>query len=162
MLLSTALSPAEAEYIAAVSAARRISIHARRGDYLTPEASVYHGVAEPGYFSRALRLYDRLHPGSQYRIYTDSRELVAGEFAGVEQAELAPVETGLRSVAAMLAMATADGIIISNSTFSWWAGWLISERETNATVIAPRPWFRSGESASDLLLPDWITLDARN
>jgi hypothetical protein len=162
MLSSADLTAHERSYLEAVMGARRVSLHVRRGDYLSPQTTQVHGLAEPGYFMRAMKLYDRLHPESRYRMYTDSPEVAVSELGPLGTVELAPPDTELRSIAGMLAMAAGDGIIISNSTFSWWAGWLISQRDPHATVIAPRPWFRAGESASDLLLAHWPTLDARN
>ena len=162
MLDSAQLLPHERSYLETVSDEPRTSLHVRRGDYLSPQTSQVHGLAEPGYFARAMQLYSRLHPQSRYRMYTDSPEVASSELGPLGPVELAPPDGQLRSIAGMLAMAAGDGIIISNSTYSWWAGWLISERDPSATVIAPRPWFRGGESASDLLLANWPTLDARN
>ena len=162
MLNATSLLPHERSYLDAVTGERRVSLHVRRGDYLSPQTSQVHGLAEPGYFARAMHLYDRLHPDSRYRMYTDSPEVAVSELGPLAAIELAPPDGELRPIAGMLAMAAGDGIIISNSTYSWWAGWMISQRDPGATVIAPRPWFRGGESASDLLLAQWPTLDARN
>jgi hypothetical protein len=162
VLVATDLAPEEHGYLESINSERRASLHVRRGDYLAAQNNQIHGLAERSYFARAIRLYDRLHPGSRFRAYTDSRNDVAAEIATLAEVELAPPDEGLRPIAGMLAMAAGDGIIISNSSYSWWAGWLISERDPEATVIAPRPWFRSGESASDLLLPDWPALDARD
>ena len=58
-------------------------------------------------------------------------------------------------------MSLSQGLIMSNSSFSWWAGWLMRQRDQSARVIAPRPWFATGESAADLLYEDWITIGAR-
>ena len=58
-------------------------------------------------------------------------------------------------------MAAHQRIIIANSSFSWWAAWMMARR-TGGYIIAPRPWFANDTAASDLLLPTWITLDARS
>jgi hypothetical protein len=162
LLTSAVLSPGERRYVEAVTAEPRTSLHVRRGDYLSPRTNQVHGLAEPGYFARAMRLYNRLHPDARYRMYTDSPEVAAPDLQALGPVELAPPDGELRPIAGMLAMAAGEGIIISNSTYSWWAGWLINQRDPEATVIAPRPWFRAGESASDLLLAHWPTLDARD
>lgn len=162
LLDSTELLPLERSYLEAVTREPRTSLHVRRGDYLAANFNAFHGIAEPGYFARAMRLYGRLHPDARYRAFTDSPDTVAVELGSLANVEMAPSDAGVRPIAGMLAMATGSGIIISNSTYSWWAAWLIGERDPEATVIAPRPWFRGGESASDLLLADWPTLDARN
>lgn len=162
MLGSVELRPDETEYISEVSRDQRTTIQLRRGDYASiPRLRESFGITGPGYVARATALYERLHPGSRYRIVTDSPEAVAEEMEMVPGSKLAG-DSGLRSIAAILAMAQSDGMIISNSTFAWWAAWLITARDPAATVIAPRPWFRNGdESAADLLLPTWLTVDAR-
>lgn len=160
LITSAKLLPHERAYLESVNGDPRTSIHVRRGDYLAARTNEIHGLAEPGYFARAMRLYGRLHPGARFRMYTDSREL-ASELTALGPVELAPPDGELRPIAGLLAMAASDGMIMSNSSYSWWAAWLVSHRDPDATVIAPRPWFRSGESASDLLLPGWPALDAR-
>jgi len=61
----------------------------------------------------------------------------------------------------MQQLAAGEHMIMSNSSFSWWAAWMM-DRGTGGYVIAPRPWFGDDTAASDLLLPNWITLDARS
>jgi hypothetical protein len=50
---------------------------------------------------------------------------------------------------------------MSNSSYSWWAAWLGSERGNMRHIIAPRPWFEHASIEKDLLLPSWLTLDRR-
>lgn len=158
-LLSAELLPAEADYVDAVTRDLRVTLHLRRGDYLSGET--LHGIAEIGYFRRAVRLHQRLHGASRYRVYSDSPETLDGEFQDFPDVEISRPAVSMRSIAVLRSMACANGFIMSNSTFSWWAAWLMTIQDSQATVIAPRPWFSNGESASDLLLPDWITLDRR-
>lgn len=135
-----------------------IHVHVRRGDYLQPGTSAFHGVASPGYFSRALALQRRIGAFDVARVFSDSPELARtelGEEPGLVFEESRP---GASSLESLLVMSRARRFILSNSSFSWWAAWL---SEATEFVIAPRPWLASGESAADLLLPDWVTLDAR-
>lgn len=52
------------------------------------------------------------------------------------------------------ALATADFVVISRSTFSWWAAAV-----SDATVVAPYPWFpRMPPAASQVLIPQgWLS-----
>jgi Glycosyl transferase family 11 len=156
---SVTLLPREIEYVQGVAADPRVTVHVRRGDYLTTRWQELIGTVGEGYVSRAAGLYERLDPGASFRFYSDSPELIATECASIPRGEMAPPDTDLRSVAVMLAMAQAPGVIMSNSTFSWWSAWLLNEREPDAIVIAPRPWTKTS-TTDDRLLPHWLTLGA--
>ena len=53
----------------------------------------------------------------------------------------------------------SSSIVISNSTFSWWAAWIGSQLH-ECNVIAPRPWFATPTAADVNLLPvEWTVLD---
>lgn len=135
-----------------------LHIHVRRGDYMNPKTMAFHGVASPDYFARAMALQVKLGASMRPRVFTDSLELVEGELSQLGSLEFyqdLPTSTPLQS---LLTMSHASRFILSNSSFSWWAAWLSDITEV---VIAPRPWLASGESASDLLLPNWLTLDGR-
>ena len=59
-------------------------------------------------------------------------------------------------------MTLLDGIITSNSTFSWWSAYL--NKNKNKKIVAPKKWFEkklndAGYKANHELLPcDWIKI----
>lgn len=57
-------------------------------------------------------------------------------------------------------LSRAEGIVLSQSTFSWWAARL----SEGATVAAPRPWRLGHEPVADdgalLRLDRWLSVDA--
>lgn len=159
LLESVTLLPHEAQYLKAVAADPRVTVHVRRGDYLTPRWQGVMGTVGGGYLDRAVALYQRIHPGQGFRFYSDSPELVARECASISAGKMAPPEGDLRSVGVMLAMARSSGVIMSNSTLGWWAAWLVSARDPDAIVIAPRPWTKTS-TTDDRLLAQWLTLGA--
>ena len=57
-------------------------------------------------------------------------------------------------------MRHCSAFLIANSTFSWWGSYLRYDRM--APVIAPKPWFRFGNSPNEICPPDWIRISAFN
>ena len=138
----------------------RITVHMRRGDYLNAATRAHHGVASGEYFARALDLCERIMPGSEALVFSDSPELAAEELGARPGVTFFDGLETMGTLPTLKAMALGTGFIMSNSSFSWWAAWLMSELG-DGPVVGPRPWQASGEGANDLLLPNWMTLDAR-
>jgi hypothetical protein len=164
-------TPAETAIIAGYRARPAITLHLRRGDYLQgPADRVF--LATVAYARRAITLLRRLGYDQPVRVFTDSVDLVRGELAtgavdelatgAVDELEFVEKDAPLGTIATLKAMAVGQAMIMSNSSFSWWAAVLMLSRQgPDCQVIAPRPWTASGESRADMLETDWITLDAR-
>jgi hypothetical protein len=155
-------SSVETELIASFRARPAITLHLRRGDYLSG-ASQKVFLATAAYARRAIDTMRRAGYQQQVRVFTDSTDLVREELHGTDGVEFVDNDVPLGAAATLKAMAVGIAMIMSNSTFSWWAATLMRSRPEaeDCLVIAPRPWTASGESRADLLEPDWITLDAR-
>ncbi len=136
---------------------RWIGMHVRRGDYLNPSTAAYHGLCSDDYFERGLELLrtqqeDRL----PVVMFTDQPSAVSERLHSLTDFVLGPDDNAHESVD-LWAMANASGLVMSNSSFSWWAAYL--EERPGRPIVAPRPWFKAlNTSASDLLLPHWIQL----
>jgi hypothetical protein len=161
-LWNVAETPEESATIADFRSRPAVTLHLRRGDYLNgPAEKIF--VATADYARRAIRLLRRAGIDGPVRVFTDSVEVVRAELGNdIDDLEFVEKHTPLRTIATLKAMATGTAMIMSNSSFSWWAAALMRSRGGgDSLVIAPRPWTGSGESRADLLEPDWITLDAR-
>jgi hypothetical protein len=138
------------------------AIHVRRGDYLLPETRLFHGLAGKDYFERGLSLLERLHGKQAIVVFSDSPEHVANEFGDWGfRTEFFDPDRHADDLATLRTMGRADRLVMSNSSFSWWAAWNIWKSHDSrqpSRIIAPRPWFAAGDSAMDLLLPNWISL----
>jgi hypothetical protein len=135
-----------------------IGIHVRRGDYALPEQQKIMGLATRAYYERSLAYLRRLGLDGPVYLATDSPRAVHEEFGG--PAEFIPIDPpqGTHPFEIVLILSRVDGLVIANSSFSWWAGF-IGERP-GRVVIAPRPWFTQTDIDSrDLLPPDWLSLD---
>jgi hypothetical protein len=135
-----------------------IGLHVRRGDYLLPEQQKIQGLATRAYYERSLEYLRRLGFDGPVYLATDSPESVHHEFAGM--GEFLPIDPppGAHPFEVVLLLSRVDGLVLANSSFSWWAGF-VGERP-GRVVIAPRPWFTQADTDTrDMLPPDWLTLD---
>ena len=123
-----------------------IVIHVRLGDYgLKNNASIYKKLTA-NYYRRhieALRCDARL-PRADIVLVSDDIDLARRELGS-----LGPMKTlsemGVRSEPLMdfVALSAAQRLVIANSTFSWWAGWL-AEAWHGAVIKGPDEWYVKG------------------
>lgn len=150
----------EKEYFAELKANPAITLHLRRGDYHAfGDKSV---IASVDYAARAIDLLRTTGLDFPVRVFSDSPELVEKELSSYTDFKFELADEGrLKSgINVIKAMSLGSGLVMSNSSFSWWAGWLM-RRDAGAPVVCPRPWDTGGSARADLLYPDWPSLDAR-
>ena len=139
-----------------------IVMHVRRGDYLLDKNS-YIGVLSVEYYLSAMNLIrSKTMNNSSERglwIFTDSPECVSQEFLGHlgENGKIVSPPEGSDPAESLILMSLASDIIISNSTFSWWAAAL----SRNSKVVAPSKWFRSQEDPERLIPDSWLRVDSQ-
>lgn len=130
-----------------------ITVHIRRGDYLAK--SNYHGLVDSEYFFNAKILAEKLNPGSKFVVFSDSIELAHeafpfGDLYIGSNEPMTPAEN-------LMLMTATNGIIGSNSSFSWWAAYL--NRSVKNLRIFPEPWFANRSlDTIDLVPPSWFRL----
>lgn len=130
-----------------------IVIHIRGMDYISDQTGI--GNLGSSYFSIALKIAKK--PKQKIWVFTDDLEYAHRILTPIkisytiidEQRELNAIET-------IYLISSAKKIIISNSTFAWWAAYLSSE----AQVYAPKKWFKDMEDPLDLIPPTWNRLDS--
>lgn len=153
----------EQDYLDELAAHPGVTLHLRRGDY---QAEINRGsiVASADYARRALTLIRKLGNTDPVRVFSDSPEQVKHELAQhAEQFEFVDNSRLSTGIATIKAMSQGTALVMSNSSFSWWAGWLMEQRMPGiATVISPRPWNETGTARADMLYPTWLSVDARS
>ena len=149
------LSPASAQLLATIQAASEsVSLHIRRGDYLTnPYAIKSHGVLPQTYYQQALRHLALKKPA----VYVFSDDIEWCQQHLKLDAELHFVDHSASSIEDLMLMSACRHNIIANSSFSWWGGWL--NQNPAKTVIAPKRWSPDATVDVAALLPkQWIIL----
>ena len=130
---------------------RPVAVHVRRGDYV--KVSEF-GLLGPAYYEPAIqRLRDDGLTGPIW-LFSDEPDIARvalGRYGDEAQALTSPDGPA----AEMLAISHTAGIVIANSTFSWWGAWMSAK---GTPVIAPDPWFSRGPSVEGLIPPEWTRI----
>lgn len=139
-----------------------ISIHIRRGDYLTDShAKNNFAVCSLEYYQKAIQYMREQTSNPQFFIFSEdinwAKENLIFEDSCVEFIDWNKEEED--SFIDMQLMSICKHNIIANSSFSWWAAWL--NANSNKKVIAPNQWFNSkirNKDLSDFYPENWIVI----
>jgi hypothetical protein len=132
----------------------RVAVHVRRGDYLG-STWLYNILTPENYYGKAMDYFPR---GTQFSIFSDDIEWCKTQFNHDNCTFVIEptIKTDIpRDILDMAYMSRHKHHIISNSSYSWWAGYL---GEDNGVVIAPQHWYVNGYDERDICPPDWIRI----
>lgn len=136
-----------------------VSIHIRRGDYITDsEANKLMGVLPLAYYHQAVA-YIRKHVSDpRFYVFSDDLNWAADNLKLEAPVMLMDVANGEKDYIELHMMSKCRHNIIANSTFSWWAAF--TNRNPGKIVIGPKNWVTvPGINAEiDLLFPEWIKI----
>ena len=135
-----------------------VSIHVRRGDYVTnPAANAFHGTCDLGYYHRAMKHVEQYVKNPTYFVFSDDAEWAAKHIVSSHKTVYISHNTGHAAHEDMRLMASCHHNIIANSSFSWWGAWL--NDNPGKIVIAPKKWFRDKKTSTKDLIPiTWVQL----
>lgn len=141
-----------------LSNANPIVVHIRRGDYLNYKETL--GVLDLSYFQLAIKEVPSYLQRNIW-IFTDSLE-VANELVfhlklPDGQTRIVVPPHGSAHAESLVLMSRASAIVISNSTFSYWAAYFNSSA---VDVIAPKKWFRGLNDPENFFPRRWRVFDS--
>ena len=130
-----------------------VSIHVRRGDYVTNSNSF-----PPVSREYILRAISNVPWDGKPYFFSDDIDWCKNTFRDFR---LAKFESGLNEFEVLSHMASCSHHIIANSTFSWWGAWL--GHNPDRVIVSPssKEWFGPGFSGSepvDLIPSNWIQI----
>jgi hypothetical protein len=149
------LSPQYQIYLEKIKGCLSAMIHIRRGDYR--KLADDFGLLPIKYYTDALNSFNEDILDRPIWIFTDSPQDVSAEIIGtsLEGAEIMSHLLEVTPNEIISIMSKANRIVISNSTFSWWAAYL-SKKDTK--IVAPEKWFRNRQDPIDLIPPTWSVI----
>lgn len=136
-----------------------VFVHIRRGDYMKQQG-IFH-ICPPEYFQEACARVQQTVSNPVFYIFSNDSKWVRSHIGldtdyTCKYVEHQGEHADLKD---FLCMTRCRHAVISNSTFSWWAAWLIDNAQK--CVIAPREWYtdqQMNERTSNLIPGNWTRL----
>jgi hypothetical protein len=130
-----------------------VSIHVRRGDYLTIPGK--HINFNDEYFEKAYDFFHNQHGCDSFLVFSDDIEWCKKYFGDKGYHFSYSSASPLMDLSLM---SSCKHHINSSSTFSWWGSWLTHDPES--IVITPKEWFQwsQSENTEDIIPEGWIKL----
>ncbi len=132
-----------------------VSVHVRRGDYLSP---IYQGKfinLDMEYYKKAAELIRAEYPEAVFFVFSDDKDYINKSFDWLDNKVVVSGNTGKDSYKDMYLMSICRHNIIANSTFSTW-GALLNKNE-GRKVIYPKAYL-SGEDSEVKTFDGWIRI----
>jgi len=137
-------------YIERMARENPIVVHVRRGDYLA--LSETFGVLEEEYFKNGVEQLSFNGGSNKVWVFSDDPHFVQQNFKSFNIDCFPEIDTNLSQEEVLFLMSRSKRIVISNSTFSWWAA---AFADKDASIVAPTPWFRTIVEPKDLIPEAW-------
>lgn len=148
------LSDVEIKQLEYIRSTKCVSVHVRRGDYLTyPE----YNICSLDYYYRALEIIDEKMGDIPIIYFSDDPQFVKDNFK-LKDVDRIIANGSSRGGCDMFLMSNCAAHIVANSSFSFWGAYLDSNQDS--IVIAPKIFKRTNQFSYSFKVPEhWITLD---
>jgi hypothetical protein len=163
-VIKSALSDSALQLLAQIrrSEAETVSLHIRRGDYISnAAANQLMGELSIGYYQRALQtIGDKIKKPLSIFIFSDDIGWVKQKlcFDKIYNVTYVESDDNRFDYEDMYLMSQCKHHIIANSTYSWWGAWL-DDRMLGIT-ISPKKWFKDNTlDYKDIVPSRWTKID---
>ena len=128
-----------------------VFINVRRGDYVTlAQKNVVNWLCDMSYYQKAARFMKEKFPNCTFIAVSDEPQWLKENLKIDYPFEIYSSNTPYWDI--YLLQACKHGIC-ANSSYSWWAAWLIDNKDK--VIIAPDPWLQYGRYV-DIIPDNWI------
>lgn len=153
----TPLTGLNLEVAEGMQACRSVSLHIRRGDYVThaPTAKMLN-VCSLDYYRNAIAYIAEKVESPHFFLFSDDIAWVKANLDLPFEKTYVEHNRGADSYRDMQLMHLCRHHVIANSSFSWWGAWLNPRQDK--IVVAPEAWFCDGRTDGDLIPDAWVRL----
>jgi hypothetical protein len=135
-----------------ISTRQIIVVHVRRKDYYSVKDTI--GLLSREYYEGAISYLETILPQSDIWVFSDDISEAKELLGGISSAKISWMEPPNNSDPAesLVLMSYGEGIIMANSSFSWWAA---ATGNVAKKVVAPSPWFKHLDEPELLIPNNW-------
>lgn len=133
-----------------------VSLHVRRGDYVTIEsANKFHGTCPLKYYRKAIKYIEKHVKNPHFFLLSDDIDWVVKNLKIEHPCTIINFNQE-KDYFDMHLMKHCKHNIVANSSFSWWGAWL--NDNPKKIVIAPKKWVAKKIRNCDIVPKQWIKL----
>jgi len=156
--LKKELHPKSKEYENKIREVQSVSLHIRRGDYVTnTHTNSVHGTCSLQYYRDAVKEIEIKVEDPHFFIFSDDLAWVKENLDFIDNVAFVELDKEIPDHEEMVLMSLCKHNIIANSSFSWWSAWL--NQNDKKIVIAPKKWFNDQTINTEDLIPNtWIKI----
>ena len=141
------------EYKDKIENSESVSLHIRRGDYVTnSHTNSIHGTCSLEYYRNSIREIVNQTSSPQFFIFSDDLGWAKENLEFLKNLTFINLDKSVSDHEEMILMSLCKHNIIANSSFSWWGAWLNQNDEKK--VVAPKKWFLVDDFNTKDLIPD--------
>jgi len=132
-----------------------VSIHIRRGDYVTLEsANFMHGLCSLDYYEKAIKYIAKRVKNPHFYVFSDDIDWIQANLKTNYPNTVIDFNQD-RSHFDLELMKNCKHNITANSSFSWWGAWL--NENPKKIVIAPKKWIAANQKC-EIVPKRWVKL----
>lgn len=155
LTLKKALSRESEEISRLLRNAETICVTIRRGNFTKDKYKKKFLICEPDYYYKGVEYIRKIHSGATVYICSDDIEWCKAKLKFPGNVIFEPQSEVCEK---LYLMSLCKHFVIGNSTFSWWAQYLSSNKEK--IVIAPSKWRNCELPPKDIYNTSWVCLDS--
>lgn len=143
------------QYRQKITQTESISLHIRRGDYVTNEkTNANHGVCGLDYYKNAIAKIKQTINKPHFFIFSDDLAWARDNLNFIDNITFITLEATTPDHEEIALMSLCQHNIIANSSFSWWGAWL--NQNPAKIVITPKKRSLANNNADNLYPKSWI------
>ncbi len=158
--IKPAPSPANAALLEKINTTQAVSLHIRRGNFVSVDAvSKTHGTCSMEYYAAAVEKILSVCSNPVFYVFSDDIPWAKENLSIGQPCFFVDINDDKTDYEDLRLMSSCQHHIMANSTFSWWGAWL--NNKPGKVVVAPKQWFADEEKnkmTRDLIPGSWLKL----